>query len=113
MLLFTSMDWYIVQYLYPKAFQKFSDTMFPNVGVVSLSTLQMYDNKKLYQFFDKQGVFLTVERLNNSQWLFSISLKNGIVYGPKQESKTTRDEIEVDGFSECFRILDNLLNQNS
>ena len=87
--------------------------MFPNVGVVSLSTLQMYDNKKLYQFFDKQGIYLTVERLNSDQWLFSISLKNGIVYGPKQDSKPTRDEIEIDGFTECFRILDNQLTQKS
>ena len=43
------MDWYIVQYLYPKAFKRFTDVMFPNVGVISLSTLEFYDVKKLYQ----------------------------------------------------------------
>lgn len=111
MLLFTSMDWYIIQYLYPKAFIRFSESMFPNVGVLSISTLNLYDNKKLYQFFDKQGVFLTVERLGEEQWLYSISLKNGIVYGPKQESKTSREEIEIDGFNECFKILDKLLGE--
>ena len=105
------MDWYIIEYLYPKAFKRFSESMFPNVGVLSISTLYLYDNKKLYQFFDKQGVYLTVERLGEMQWLYSISLKNGIVYGPKQESKSSREEIETDGFNECFKTLDKLLGE--
>ncbi len=100
------MDWYIVQYLYPKAFKRFTDIMFPNVGVISLSTLEFYDVKKLYQFFDKEGVYLNVEMYNPHQWVCSISLHNGIVFGPSQSSKTTRNEIEIDGFLECFKVLD-------
>ena len=105
------MDWYIIEYLYPRAFKRFSESMFPNVGVLSISTLNLYDNKKLFKFFDKQGVYLTVERLSKEQWLYTISLKNGIVYGPVQESKATREEIEIDGFNECFKTLDNILGE--
>ena len=74
------MDWYVIEYLYPKAFKKFTDTMFPNVGILSLSTLMLYDVKKLYQFFDKQGVYLNVEFLLPNQWLFSVSLKKNLKY---------------------------------
>jgi len=83
--------------------------MFPNMGVLSLSTLNLYDIKKLYQFFDKQGIYMNVEILQQNQWLFTVSLKNGIVYGPKQESKLSREDIETEGFIECFKILDNFL----
>ena len=103
------MDWYVIEYLYPIAFQRFKDIMFPTVGVISLSTLGLYDSKKLYQFFDKEGVYLTIEMYNPHQWVFSISLANGIVFGPTQDSKTTRSEVEYDGFLECFRILDKLI----
>ena len=34
----------------------------------------------------------------------------GIVFGPTQESKPTRTQTEYDGFIECFRILDKILN---
>ena len=102
----TNMDWYIVEYLFPSAFKKFKEIMFPNVGVLSISTLELYDIKKLYQFFDKQGIYLNVEMLNLNHWVFSISLKNGVVYGPKQDSRYTREESEIDGFHDCFRILD-------
>ena len=81
-------DWYTVQYLYPKAFERFSNIMFPNVGVLSLSTLEYYDTKKLYHFFDKEGVYLTIEMYNPHQWT----------------------QTEYDGFIECFRILDKILN---
>lgn len=103
------MDWYTIEFLYPKAFDRFKQKMFPYVGVVSLSTLNFYDIKKLYQFFDKEGIYLTTEIYNPNQWVFSISMSNGIVFGPTQESKTTRDEVEFDGFTECFRILDKKL----
>ena len=106
------MDWYVINYLYPKAFEKFSEIMFPNVGVLSISTLQFYDNKKLYQFFDKQGVYLTTEMYSPYQWVFSISLQNGVVFGPMQCSKANREECEIDGFSECFKILDKKLRDN-
>ena len=49
-------DWYSVEYLYPSSFKEFTNVMFPNVGVLSLSTLEFYDVKKLYYFFDKEGV---------------------------------------------------------
>jgi hypothetical protein len=102
-------DWYSVEYLYPSSFKKFTNIMFPNVGVLSLSTLEFYDTKKLYYFFDKEGVYLTIEMYNPHQWVFSISLANGVVFGPTQDSKTTRSEVEYDGFLECFRILDKLI----
>ncbi len=103
------MDWYVVEYLYPNAFNRFKATMFPNMGVISISTLGLYDSKKLYQFFDKEGVYLTIEMYTPSQWVFSVSLKNGIVFGPTQDSKTTREETETEGFLECFKILDKLI----
>ena len=102
------MDWYTIEYLYPNALSKFKERMFPNVGVLSLSTLVYYDNKKLYQFFDKEGLYLTLEMYNPNQWVFSISLHNGVIFGPTQNSKPTREETEVDGFLECFRILDKM-----
>jgi hypothetical protein len=105
------MDWYVVEYLFPSAFKKFKEVMFPNVGVLSLVTLELYDNKKLYQFFDKQGIYLNIEMLNVHQWVFSISLKNGIVYGPTQDSRYTREESELDGFFDCFRILDKQIKE--
>ena len=103
------LDWYTVEYLYPNSFKRFSDLMFPNVGVISLSTLGVYDTKKLYQFFDKEGVYLTIEMYNPHQWVFSVSLHNGIVFGPTQVSTATREETETDGFLECFKILDKIL----
>jgi hypothetical protein len=103
------MDWYSAEYLFPKAFKRFGEVMFPYVGIVSLSTLECYDIKKLYQFFDKEGVYLTIEMYNPHQWVFSVSLQNGIVFGPTQESKTSREDIELDGFLECFRILEKKL----
>ncbi len=108
-LIIKNMDWYVVEYLYPNAFNRFKATMFPNMGVISISTLGLYDSKKLYQFFDKEGVYLTIEMYTPSQWVFSVSLKNGIVFGPTQDSKTTREETETEGFLECFKILDKLI----
>jgi hypothetical protein len=104
-------DWYMVEFLYPIAFKKFTDTMFPNVGVISLSTLEFYDNKKLYQFFDKQGIFLTTEMYRPYHWVFTVSLQSGVIFGFNQESKSTRDEIECEGFIECFKIMDKQLRQ--
>jgi hypothetical protein len=46
---------------------------------------------------------------NPKQWVFSISLNNGIVFGPAQSSKENREDIEKDGFFECFRILEKKL----
>ncbi len=107
------MDWYVIEYLYPTAFNKFKATMFPNVGVLSLSTLGLYDSKKLYQFFDKEGVYLTIEMYNPNQWVYTVSLKNGIVFGPSQESTQTREESENGGFLECFKILDKIMREKA
>ena len=83
--------------------------MFPYVGLVSLTTLESYDIKKLYNFFDKEGIYLTIELYNPNQWVFSISLQNGIVFGPDQSSKSNREEIVYDGFLECFKLLNKKL----
>jgi hypothetical protein len=37
-------------------------------------------------------------------------LANGVVIGTKNQSKKTREEIEIDGFFECFKLLDKKLN---
>jgi len=87
--------------------------MFPNVGVLSLNTLEFYDNKKLYQFFDKEGIYLTLEMYKKNQWVYSISLHNGIVLGPGQESKPTREECEIDGFLDCFKLLDKIIKDRN
>ena len=105
------MDWYVIEYLYPDSFKRFTSTMFPNVGIISLSTLGLYDSKKLYHFFDREGIYLTVEMYNPKQWVFTVSLKNGIVFGPTQDSIPTREETETDGFLECFRLLDKKIKE--
>lgn len=99
-------DWYTIEYLYPTAFKKFINSMFPNVGIVSISTLNLYDHRKLYRFFDNEGIYLNIEMYNPNQWFFSISLQNGTVFGPTQSSKPTREEVEIDGFFECFKQLE-------
>ena len=104
-------DWYCIEFLYPKAFERFNNIMFPNVGLLSISTIGGYDLKKLYKFFDKEGIFLTIEMYNPKQWFFSVSLNNGTVFGPMQSSKETREEAESEGFFECFRILEKKFNQ--
>ena len=100
------MDWYIVKFLYPHAFDKFLEIMFPNTGIVSISTLTLYDNKKLYGFFDKEGIFLIIERYNTSFWNYNISLQNGVCFGFGSGSKKSREDVEDEGFFECFAILD-------
>jgi len=101
-----SMDWYTIEFLYPIAFKRFKERMFPNLGIISISSLYFYDIKKLYYFFDKEGVYLTTEICKPSQWIFSVSLSNGVVFGLGDCSKQNREDIEVEGFYECFKILD-------
>lgn len=103
------MDWYIIQHLYPRAMERFCEIMFPNLGVPCISVLEFYDIKKLYHFFDKQGIYLTVEMYTKNMWVYTISLDDGRVIVPTQSSKERREEIENDGFEECFRILENKL----
>ncbi len=102
-------DWHVIEYLYPTAMSKFSDVMFPNVGLVSVSILNYYDINHLYYFFEKQGIHLTVETCTKNCWLYTISLDSGTVLCPTQETKSLREEIETEGFYECFKILDHKL----
>ena len=100
------MDWYEIEFLYPIAFKRFKERMFPNLGIISLSSLCLYDIKKLYYFFDKEGVYLTTEMYKPNQWIFSISISCGVVLGIGGMSKPNREETEIEGFYECFKILD-------
>ena len=102
------MDWYTIEYLYPQSFNQFKDMMFPNTGILSLSVLENYDNKKLYHFFDKKNVFLIVEKFKHNQWVYTITT-NDIVFGPG-DFQSSREKIEENGFNECFRILEKILN---
>lgn len=103
------MDWYHIKKSYPKSFGRFSENMFPNVGVPCVSSLNLFDQKKLYKFFDENGVFLNIEMYNENQWAFTISLNNGFVIGNGSSSRQTREEIEKEGFKECFKILEKRL----
>lgn len=105
-------DWYSIKYLFPNAFGKFAETMFPNVGIESISTLEYFDVKKLYHFFDREGIFLTVEMYTKNDWDFCISLSNGMSFITSKERKRTREEIEQDGFNECFRFLEKKIKED-
>jgi len=48
-----------------------------------------------------------------NQWVYNISLHNGIVLGPGQESKPTREECEIDGFLDCFKLLDKIIKDRN
>lgn len=103
------MDWYHIKTYYPKSFERFVCGMFPNVGIPCITSLFFFDNKKLYKFFDDNGVYLNIEMYNSNQWAFTISLNNGFVIGNGNTSKQTREEIEMEGFVECFKILEKKL----
>ena len=106
------MDWYVIQYLYPTALNRFCNTMFPNVGVPCVSVLEFYDIKKLYHFFDKQGIYLTVEMITRGMWVYMVSLDNGKVIAPSHDSKKKREDIEVEGFYKCFQLLESKLRNS-
>jgi hypothetical protein len=105
-------DWYIIQYLYPESYKMFVDRMFPNVGIISVSILDYYDIKKLYGFFDNEGIFLNLEMYCKDHWGFTISLHNGSPVCQGHNSGANREEIECDGFVECFRILEKIIKDN-
>ncbi len=100
------MDWYTIEYLYPRALDVFAKMMFPNVGLPCLSILHYYDIKKLYKFFDKNGIYLTVEMMTKNNWVYSISLNEGKIFYPCQDSQPNRESIEEQGFMECFGLLE-------
>lgn len=99
------LNWKKIKEEYPYSYDRFVGTMFPYVGVIGVSTLHLFEIKKLYYFFDKYGIYLTIERIGTNQWLYTISLSNGNILCPKQSSRSSREEVELDGFLECFRIL--------
>lgn len=101
-------DWYYIKNNYPKSFDKFIQNMFPNVGIPCITSLNFFDIKKLYKFFDINGVYLHIEMYSKNQWVFTISF-NGFVIANGIDSKSTREEIEVDGFRECFKMLEKKL----
>ena len=102
------MDWYMIEYLYPKGFKRFIEIMFPHIGVPSLNILNSYETKKLYHFFDKESIYLIVEMLKSDIWVHTITT-NDYVLGPGEFQKT-REDCEINGFTDCFRILDKRLN---
>jgi hypothetical protein len=99
-------DWYVIECLYPNSFSEFTKMMFPNVGLPSLTILQYFDIKKLYKFFDKNGIFLTVEMITKNNWVYVISINDNKHIFSSKDSKQNRELIEIDGFNECFRILE-------
>lgn len=86
--------------------------MFPNVDLISIHTLNYYDVKGLYNFFDREGIYMIIEMYNPYQWVSNISLYNGVVLGQSGNSKTTREDAECEGFVECFKILDKKLKDD-
>ena len=48
---------------------------------------------------------------SKSNWDYCISLSNGFSFGPSKETKRTREEIESDGFIECFRFLEQKIEE--
>jgi len=99
------LNWKKIKIVYPLSYDRFVGVMFPYMGVLGLSTLHLFEVKKLYYFFDKEKIYLTVERFGTNQWLYIITLGDGSVVCPKQSLRNSREEIELDGFMECFRIL--------
>lgn len=102
-------DWYLIEYLYPESFKRFIDVTFPNIGIVSINSLSFYKTKNLYSFFEKEGLFLNVEQCCPKRWLYTISIKNMIILGPINLRENNKEEIESEGFVECFKILDKMM----
>lgn len=100
------MDWYAIEFLYPESFKRFARIMFPNIGIPSIYCLDCYDIKKLYKFFDNEGVYMTIESFSPNHWAYTISLHNGVCLGPGNISASSRELMEIEGFFECFKILD-------
>jgi len=100
------MDWYSVKFLYPLSFDKLIKTIYPNVGLVSIITLESYNIKQLYSFFDDEGIYLITDLISSKIWVYNISTTGNKTTGMSKNSKATRDEIEIEGFYECFNILE-------
>ena len=103
------MDWYVIEYLYPESFKLFVKTMYPNIGVVSMCVLKNFDIKKLYYFFDKQNIFLILEINHLNQWSYNIKNNNWFICD-NIVIKNNREEVEEDGFTNCFKFLEAKIN---
>jgi hypothetical protein len=103
------MDWYVIEYLYPESYKLFINTMYPNIGIVSMNVLKNFDLKKLYSFFDKQDIFLILELNNLNEWGFSIKTNNWFITD-NNIIKNNRDEVESEGFTCCFKFLEAKIN---
>lgn len=106
-------DWNNIKIRYPNALNVFVSVMFPNIGVPCISILKYYDLKNLYRFFEKQGISLNVEMFTKDSWLYTITMIDGKVFLSCGEFKPTRDLIEIDGFNECFKLLEKKIENNS
>jgi hypothetical protein len=42
-------------------------------------------------------------------WVYTVSFDDGRVIAPSQDSKRRREDIESEGFEECFRLLEKKL----
>jgi hypothetical protein len=106
----TKFDWYVIEYLYPFSYKKFIQKMFPTTGVPANVTLQYFDQKLLYGFFDREGIFLNTEIVGSeAQWMYTLFV-NGVTLS-YNTSRMSREEIEVDGFQKCFEYLEKKLNE--
>lgn len=106
-------DWRNIEIKYPNALNVFANVMFPNIGIPCISILKYYDLKSLYRFFEKQGILLNVEMITKDSWLYTITMIDGKVFLSCDEFKTTRDLVEIDGFNECFKLLEKKIENNS
>jgi len=106
-------DWNNIKIRYPNALNVFVNVMFPNIGVPCISILKYYELKSLYRFFETQGILLNVERFTNDSWLYTITIVGGNVFLSCGEFKSTRELIEIDGFNECFKLLEKKIENNS
>jgi hypothetical protein len=98
-------DWYEMEYLFPQAYKRFIQKMFPSLGIPSCSALSYFDQKQLYGFFDREGIFLNTEVIGSqAQWMFTI-FTNGVTIS-NSTSRLSREDIEVEGFSKCFEYLE-------
>lgn len=103
------LDWgYIIKEC-PLAFKFFKESAFPNTPIVNKTIMSLYHTRNLYYFFDSIGILLSVECLNESQWLGHIQLRSGFSYSIKGSHKD-RPSLEISGFTECFNQLEIRLN---
>jgi hypothetical protein len=102
-------DWEYVIKECPLSFKFFKESVFPNTPIVNKTILSLYHTKNLYYFFDSIGILLSVECLNENQWLGHIQLRSGFSYSVKGYHKD-RTSLEISGFIECFNQLEKRLN---